>query len=107
MSYKEDNQKHIDECKAAHALWEVWQKSKKDEDKDIWWAALTGIKSKKYLTIQLTIWPGDEVDADRIKEMIESNGTNLPWNGENLYHGDKVIGEIMSARASTWPKPAM
>jgi len=107
MSYQEDNEKHMDECKAAHALWEVWQKTKKDEDKDIWWKALSGITNKKYITLQMTIWPEDGVDIEQLKEMIENGNVNLPWLNHNIYHGDKVIAEVIRARASTWPKPAM
>jgi hypothetical protein len=107
MSYADDMAKHAAECKAAHDLWEVWQQTKKDEDKDKWWAALSGIKSKKYLTIQLKIWPGDDVDADKIKEMLESNNTSLPWTNEVLFHGDQILGEIIEARASVWPKASM
>lgn len=104
MSYKEDNDRHMAELKEVHRLWEVWQATKKDEDRDKWWAASTSSHSKKYLTVQLTIWPSEDVDADKIKEMLESNGCSLPWDGQNLYHGDQVIGEIIKARASIWPK---
>lgn len=107
MTYKADNEKHMAECKTAHALWEVWQTSKKDEDKEIWWKALSSIHNGKYITVQLTIWPAEGADVDKLKEMLESNGTNLPWDGENLYHGDQIIGEIIRARASVWPKPSM
>jgi hypothetical protein len=104
MSYKEDNEKHIAECKAAHALWEVWQASKKDEDEEMWWKALSSIHNGEYLTIQMTIWPAKGMDVEKLKEMIESNGTNLPWDCQNLYHGRDVIGEVIRARASVWPK---
>lgn len=107
MTYQADCDRHNAESKEAYRLWEVWQDSKKEEDKDKWWAALTNLPKKSYLTIQLKIWPGDEVEADKIKEMLENNGTNLPWLNQNLYHGDKIIAEIIEARASVWPKPAM
>lgn len=107
MTYKSDCDKHAADCKEAHRLYKVWQITKKDEDKDIWWKALTGIHSRKYLTITMTVWPVEGVDADKLKEMIESNGISLPWDGQNLYHGDQVVAEVIKARASTWPKPAM
>ncbi len=107
MSYIDDMEKHAAECRAAHDLWEIYNKTKSEEDKDKWWAALSGIKSKKYLTIQLKIWPGDDVDADKLKELIEGNNTSLPWKNECLFHGDQILGEIIESRASVWPKPAM
>jgi hypothetical protein len=82
-----------------------WQASKKDEDKDIWWNALSSIKSKNYITITMTVWPEDGVNVEKLKEMIENNGVG--WLNQKIYHEDQVVAEVIKMMTSIWPKPAM
>ncbi len=107
MSYQTDCDKADADRKEAHRLYEVWQASNKDEDREIWFKALSNVRHRKYLTVQLTVWPSEDMDAEKLKEMIESQGVSLPWLNQEVYHGDKVVAEIVSARASVWPKKSI
>lgn len=107
MTYKADCERHDAECKEAQRLYNIWQTTKKDEDKDIWWKALSSVHHRKYITITMTIWPSEDMDAEKLKEMIENNGVSLPWVDQNIYHGDQVVGEIVRGKVSIWPKPAI
>ncbi len=104
MSYKEDHQRQMDEQKAAHALWELWQKTKKEEDRVIWWNALSSIKSKSYITVSMTLWPEDGVNVEDLQKMIENGDVTLPWLNHTIKKGNKVVAEVVRARTSSWPQ---
>lgn len=105
MTYKKDLEKWEADIQESRRLYNIWYTTKSEEDKDKYLKFT--VSSKKYLTIQLKIWPADGIDADKIKEILENNGCSIPWIDENVYHGDEIIGEIIEAKVSCYPKKSL
>lgn len=59
---------------------------------------------KKYLTVNITVELAGDLPAEEIKEMIELNGTNIPFNDQIIFHGNHEIGRSRNGRVSVWPK---
>jgi len=54
----------------------------------------------KCIVLELKITVSDDMDIEQLKEMLLMNGTSLPCEGSSIYHGDHIVGEIKSAKAS-------
>lgn len=62
-----------------------------------------------YLTVQMSIVLNDGVDGELLKDLIMNSGTNMPGEGFQIYHGDKVLGHIAeeTLKVSVWPKESL
>jgi hypothetical protein len=55
------------------------------------------------ILLQLQITAKDNIDIEKLKELIVSNLTNLQVVGE-ITHLDQVVGEITQSKASIYPR---
>lgn len=54
----------------------------------------------KYIILEMTISPTNDMDVETLKEMLLNNGTSLPSEGSFIYHGDNPIAKLGKVESS-------
>lgn len=99
MKYKEHQALHDAECAESQRLYKIAQETKSEEDYKKWSEFRT--TTHHYLTINLKLWPDDDLKAKELKRLIELG--EITFAGNAAYHKGELVGELLEMKASVWP----